>query len=189
MKNIIKQSIDDSISAVQQLSQEVDFIEKMAQLLANCLKNGNKVIIAGNGGSLCDAAHFAEELTGFFRGNRPALPAIALTCPAHITCTGNDIGFPWIFSRGVEAYGKPGDVFIALTTSGNSQNLVHAVEVAKKMNLHTIAFLGKDGGKLKGAADLELIIKGFKTSDRVQEAHMTALHIAIEAVEIILFQK
>jgi len=191
MRQALLNAVNDCTSAAKQLTlpQTVSFIEDTAQLLADCFKRGNKVIIAGNGGSLCDAAHFAQELTGFFRGSRPALPAIALTEQGHITCVANDLGYDWVFSRGVEAYGKPGDVFVGLTTSGNSPNIINAVEVAKQLDLTTVAFLGKEGGKLKGVADLELLIGGFKTSDRVQEAHMAAIHVIIEMVELLLFSK
>lgn len=182
-------SIEDAIKAVAQLKQphHLNFIESAANLIATTFRNGNKILIAGNGGSLCDSTHFAEELTGFFRKKRPALPAIALAEPGHLSCVGNDIGFEWVFARGVEAYGKPGDVFIGLTTSGNSLNIIRAFEAAKKMQMHTIAFLGKDGGKLKGCADLELIISESLTSDRIQEAHMAAIHIIIELIENQLF--
>jgi len=189
MNNKILLSVKDGVEAVRQLElpESLTFIEKTASLLAEAYQKGNKIIVAGNGGSLCDAAHFAEELTGFFRQQRPALPAIALSEPGHITCVGNDLGFEYIFSRGVEAYGKPGDVFVGLTTSGNSKNIIEAFAAAKKLGLKTVAFLGKDGGQLKGVADLELTIKGFTTSDRIQEAHMTAIHIIIEVLEQILF--
>lgn len=189
MRSKIIQSIHDGIEAIQQLQTEhaITFIEKTSFLLAEAFHSGNKVIIAGNGGSLCDAAHFAEELTGFFKQYRKALPAIALADPGHITCVGNDIGFEKIFSRGIEAYGKRGDVFIGLSTSGNSKNVIEAFTSSKQLGLKTIAFLGKEGGKLKGVADLELIIRNFVTSDRVQEAHMTAIHIIIEMIEEILF--
>lgn len=191
MKEKILSSTADSIQAVSQLQQQegILFIENVAKLLADCFSKGNKVIIAGNGGSLCDASHFAEELTGVFRSLRRALPAIALSEPGHITCTGNDLGFEWVFARGVQAYGKPGDVFIGLTTSGNSPNIIKAIEIAEQLGLTTVAFLGKDGGKLKNVADFELIISGFKTSDRIQEAHMTAIHIIIEILEAHLFPK
>jgi D-sedoheptulose 7-phosphate isomerase len=189
MQNQILKSVTDSLDAVAQLRepQGVKFIENAAGLLAQTFQEGNKVIIAGNGGSLCDATHFAEELTGFFRAARPALPAIALSDPGHITCTANDLNFESVFSRGVEAYGKPGDLFVGLTTSGNSPNIVKAFHTAKQQGLKTIAFLGKGGGKLKGVADLELIINGCSTSDRIQEAHMAAIHIIIEMAEILLF--
>lgn len=187
----ILSSIDESIQAVSFLKNPnaLEFIELTAQLLADTFRNGSKVIIAGNGGSLCDASHFAEELTGFFRQYRTALPAIVLSEPGHLTCTANDLGYDWVFSRGIEAFGKPNDLFIGLSTSGNSLNVIRAFEVAKKRQLKTCAFLGKGGGKIKGMADLELIIDGFKTSDRVQEAHMAALHIIIEMMELQLFPK
>lgn len=182
-------SVRESVQAVEKLliPQNLLFIDQASQMIADCFSRGNKLIIAGNGGSLCDASHFAEELTGLFRQKRAALPAIALSEPGHLTCVGNDLGYEWVFARGLEAYGKEGDIFIGLTTSGNSPNIVKAFEQAKKMDLKTIAFLGKTGGVLKGTADLEIIIEDFKTSDRIQEAHMAAIHIIIEMVEDRLF--
>lgn len=189
MKSYISNSVDDAIQAISQLKEPMalEFIESSAEMVANAFSQGNKLLAAGNGGSLCDAAHLAEEFTGFYRKSRPALPAIALSDPGHMTCTGNDLGFEWIFSRGIEALGKPNDVFIGLTTSGNSLNMIHAFATAKKLGLKTISFLGKSGGKLKGIADLELCIHGFSTSDRIQEAHMAALHMLIEIVEYKLY--
>lgn len=184
-------AIEDSKSGLGQL-QETDnlkFIDDSSKLIATAFSQGKKLIIAGNGGSLCDANHFAEELTGLFRKKRKALPAIALSESGHLTCVANDLGYEYVFSRGVEAFGFPGDIFVGLTTSGNSPNLVYAFERAAEMGLKTIAFLGKDGGKIKGKADLELIIEGFSTSDRIQEAHMAAIHIIIEMVEEHLFYK
>ena len=160
--------------------------EKVAKDLATIFQSGNKVLICGNGGSNCDALHFAEEFTGRFRKDRKALPAISLSDSSHITCVGNDYGFDYIFSRGVEAYGKEGDMFIGISTSGNSANIIKAVEVAKNMGLKTVVLLGKDGGKLKGMCDYEFIIPG-ETSDRIQEIHMMILHIIIEGVEKIMF--
>ncbi len=189
MKDKILNSVENAIRATYQLKHPATliFIEKSAQMLAKAFSEGYKILIAGNGGSLCDAAHFAEELTGNFRHYRQALPAIALTEPGHITCVANDMGFEWIFSRGIEAYGKPGDIFIGLSTSGNSLNMINAFETAKKMGLSTISFLGKGGGKLKNVSDLELCINEFSASDRIQEAHMAAIHIIIEMIEHILF--
>ena len=160
--------------------------EKVAKELANVFQLGNKVLICGNGVSNCDALHFAGEFTGRFRKDRKALPAISLSDSSHITCVGNDYGFDYIFSRGVEAYGKEGDMFIGISTSGNSTNVIKAVEVAKKMGLKTCVLLGKDGGKLKGMCDYEFIIPG-NTSDRIQEIHMMILHVIIEGVEKIMF--
>lgn len=160
--------------------------EKTSIELAKVFENGNKVLICGNGGSNCDALHFAEEFTGRFRSDRKALPAIAISDSSHITCVGNDYGFDSIFSRGVEAYGKPGDMFFGISTSGNSPNVIKAIEAAKKIGMKTCLLLGKDGGKLKGMGDFEFIIPG-KTSDRIQEIHMMILHIIIEGVEKIMF--
>lgn len=160
--------------------------EKVAKELADVFTKGNKVLICGNGGSNCDALHFTEEFTGRFRGDRKALPAIAISDSSHITCVGNDYGFDYIFSRGVEAYGKEGDMFFGISTSGNSPNVIKAVEAAKKLGMKTCVLLGKDGGKLKGMCDYEFIIPG-KTSDRIQEIHMMILHIIIEGVERIMF--
>ena len=160
--------------------------EKVAKDLAEVFTNGNKVLICGNGGSNCDALHFAEEFTGRFRKERRALPAIAISDSSHITCVGNDYGFDYIFSKGVEAYGKEGDMFIGISTSGNSGNVIKAVEKAKELGMKTVALLGKDGGKLKGMCDYEFIIPE-ETSDRIQEIHMMILHIIIEGVERIMF--
>jgi len=189
MQQKILQAVDDGVRAIEFLKKpgSLVFIQNAARAIADCFRKGNKLLIAGNGGSLCDAMHFAEELTGIFRHKRKALPAIALSDPGHLSCMANDVGYHDVFSRAVEALGREGDVFVALTTSGNSQNLVQAVEMAKAMGLGTISFLGKTGGKLKGVSDLEWIIEGFSYSDRIQEAHMTAIHIIIEMIEHELF--
>ncbi len=189
MKNLIAQSVDDAIRAAQMLKlpESLTFIEQAAAKIADCFQGGNKLLIAGNGGSLCDAIHFAEELTGQFRRKRPALAAIALADPGHMSCVANDMGFEQVFARSIEALGNPKDLFIALTTSGNSANLCAALMQAKEQGLSTIAFLGKTGGKMRGLADLEWIVSGFSFSDRIQEAHMAAIHIIIEAVEQHLF--
>ncbi len=185
----IAQAVDDSVRAMEFLKRpaSLQFIRDAAELCAHCFSQGGKILIAGNGGSLCDAMHFAEELTGVFRKRRQALPAIALSDPGHLTCVGNDLGYDEVFARSVEALGQPGDVFVALTTSGNSSNLIKAVSTAQKKEMATIAFLGKTGGVLKGICDLEWIVEGFSYSDRIQEAHMTAIHIIIEMIEKILF--
>ncbi len=189
LRAALEKSVDEAIKSLQLLKEERNllFIERAAHMLATCFSEGNKVLIAGNGGSLCDGAHFAEELTGVFRKKRKALPAISLSDPGHLTCVANDLGFESVFSRGIEAFGKSGDVFIALTTSGNSSNIVQACKTAKEKGLKIITFLGKNGGKLKGIADLEMIISGFIYSDRIQEVHMTAIHMIIEIMEMQLF--
>ncbi len=176
----------DLLNNFIKMEEEEKLTEKVSRELAKIFQNGGKVLIAGNGGSNCDALHFAEEFTGRFRKNRRALPAIAISDSSHITCIGNDFGFDHIFSRGVEAYGKKGDLFIGISTSGNSSNIIKAVNQVKEQGLKTMALLGKDGGKLKGQCDFEFIIPG-KTSDRIQEIHMMILHIIIEGVERIMF--
>ena len=189
MQTKLRDAIEDCIQATTQLKkpQSMQFMMAAAQLLAKCFSSGKKVLIAGNGGSLCDAMHFAEELTGFFRRKRRALPAIALADPSHLTCVGNDVGFDQVFARAIEAYGQEGDVFIGITTSGKSPNIIQAFQTAQNLNMQTLAFLGKDGGLLKGVADFEIIIDGFETSDRIQEVHMAAIHLIIEMVENLLF--
>ncbi|MBI5346821.1 MAG: SIS domain-containing protein [Chlamydiae bacterium] len=190
MQKTILASVEEVILAAISLKtpEGLLFIEQAAKMIVETYKKQGKVIIAGNGGSLCDAMHFSEELTGFYRSkSRKALSAIALSEPGVITCVGNDVGFDYVFSRAVEAHAKPNDTFIALTTSGNSMNLINAAMTAKKQGAKTIAFLGKDGGKMKGLCDLEWIVKNFPFSDRIQEAHMAAIHIIIEMVEKELF--
>lgn len=189
VKNAILESVEDAVRAIQFLKEpgSIQFIQTLSDWVANCFFQGGKLVIAGNGGSLCDAMHFAEELTGLYRHKRRALPAIALSCPGQLSCVGNDMGFQEVFARGVEAYGNEGDLFIGLTTSGNSENLIQAVRTAKERGLRTVAFLGKSGGRLKGMCDLEWLVPGFSYSDRIQEAHMTAIHIVIEMVEKRLF--
>lgn len=179
----------EAARAIEWLQKEeaLSFIAQGTYMLTHCFRQGGKILIAGNGGSLCDAMHFAEELTGQFRKKRGALPAIALSDPGFLTCVANDFGYGQVFARGVEAFGKEGDILIVLTTSGNSLNLIEAVAKAKELRMLTIAFLGKDGGKLKGMTDLEWIINGFSHSDRIQEVHMAAIHILIERVEKELF--
>ena len=189
MDQILKQSFLEEyevLGAFIKDEKNFETIGKIATELADAYKNGKKTIITGNGGSNCDAMHFAEEFTGRFRKERPALPSISISDSSHITCVGNDYGFDAIFSKGVEAFGQEGDFFLGLSTSGNSKNIIEAVKVAKEKGLKTVALLGKDGGQLKGMCDYEFIINA-KTSDRVQEVHMMILHIIIEGVERVLF--
>lgn len=161
----------------------ITFIDEVSTLIAGAFAQGKKVMVAGNGGSLCDAMHCAEEFTGFYRKKRNPLPAMAFSDPGVMSCISNDAGFEYVFSRQVEAFGKEGDIFIVLTTSGNSKNLVEAVKVAKKKGVHTVAFLGKTGGSLKAACDFEWIVEGYQYSDRIQEVQMASIHIIIEMVE------
>lgn len=175
--------------AIESLKEEsaLAFFEEVSLALVACFGRQGKVLIAGNGGSLCEAMHFAEELTGFFREKRAALPAIALSDPSHMSCVANDIGYDFVFSRLIEALGKEGDIFIALTTSGNSPNLIQAAVAARKKNIQVIGFLGKNGGRLSEFCDLSWTVKGYGFSDRIQEAHLVAIHMIIQMVEASLF--
>jgi len=193
MVDKIEQSIANAFNDTQKVFQNfisdkenLEKINHLSEVIANTFINKGKVLVCGNGGSHCDAMHFAEEFTGRFRKNRIALPALALGNGPHVTCVGNDFGFAEIFSREVEAYGQKGDVLIVMSTSGNSENIIRAVEKAKSLGLKIAALTGKDGGKLKGLCDMEWVVNA-ENSDRIQEVHMSALHILIEAVERRLF--
>jgi D-sedoheptulose 7-phosphate isomerase len=167
-------------------SANIETIDRMADALADVFRKGNKALSCGNGGSACDALHFAEEFTGRFKGDRKALPVIPLLDGANLTCIANDYGFESIFSRGVEAYGRAGDLLLAISTSGNSKNVIKAVEAARAAGMIVHLLLGKDGGKLKGMGDEEVLIAS-KDTERIQEVHMIVLHILIESVERRLF--
>ena len=189
LKDNIRNSYFTAFETVKNFVEDERNIEKTAEVaeeLAEAYRNGKKSLIAGNGGSNCDAMHFAEEFTGRFRKDRRALPSLSISDSSHITCVGNDYGFNFIFAKGVEAFGQEGDFFFGISTSGNSQNIIEAVKVAKEKGLKTVGILGKDGGKLKGICDYEFIVQG-ETTDRIQEVHMMILHIIIEGVERILF--
>ena len=161
-------------------------MEKALGLILRTYSAGGKVLACGNGGSLCDAMHFAEELTGRFRKGRPPLAALALADPAHLSCVANDFGYDFVFARGVEALGKPGDTLVALSTSGNSPNMVEAVEAAKRREIKSIGLLGKGGGKLASMVDIPFIIDSSR-SERIQEMHIKILHLFVEGVEEELF--
>ena len=161
-------------------------IEAAASLMAKAIQNGNKVFSCGNGGSHCDAMHFAEELTGQFRHARQPLPAIAIADASHITCTANDYGFEKIFSRYLEALGREGDILFCLSTSGNSANIVEAAKVASAGKMKVIALTGKTGGELAAMADVEIRVAHQGFSDRIQEVHIKIIHTIIYLIEKML---
>lgn len=158
-------------------------IQKAGDLMVNAVLSGNKLISCGNGGSSCDAMHFSEELTGKYREHRRAIPALSISEPGHITCVGNDYGYAQVFSRYLEALGKDGDVLLAITTSGNSENVINAAKTAKDLGIKVIGLTGKDGGKLAALCDVEIRVPHFGYADRVQEVHIKIIHILMGLIE------
>ena len=162
-------------------------IVQASKRIYNCLQAGGKVLTCGNGGSACDAMHFAEELSGRFRKDRPALPAIALTDPAHISCVGNDYGFEYVFSRYVEALGKKDDILLAFSTSGRSPNIIYALKAAKKRGMSTIVLTSTDNNLTKALSNVKICVPHIGFSDRIQEIHIKIVHTLIHLVEKQLF--
>lgn len=188
MKEFIFESLDESRNMLEEFmrSDAVALIDAAAAMIAQAFQAGGKVISCGNGGSLCDATHFAEELTGRFRRNRRPYPAIAINDPAYITCVGNDYSFEDIFSRYVEATGKAGDVLLAISTSGNSTNVVRAAEAAKTKGMNVISLTIAGTNRLSELSDILLAVPKARFSDRVQEIHIKIIHILIQAIEHVL---
>jgi D-sedoheptulose 7-phosphate isomerase len=185
MEQIKKHFIEAQSVLTEFLEGEQNFrnIESAGRLITDALRDGRKVISCGNGGSMCDAMHFAEELSGRYRNDRPALAAISISDPSHLSCVGNDYGFPYVFSRMVEAIGQPGDVLFAISTSGNSENILNAIEAAKRSGLKVIGLTGKDGGKMAGTCDVEIRAPYSAYADRSQEIHIKVIHSLIDYVE------
>ncbi|MEM6829813.1 MAG: D-sedoheptulose 7-phosphate isomerase [Bacteroidota bacterium] len=186
MQKVIEQELSEAADVLNVFIQEptnLQKIEEAARLMADAINSGNKILSCGNGGSHCDAMHFAEELTGRYRENRKALPAIAISDPSHLSCVSNDFGYDFVFSRYVEGLGKEGDVILGLSTSGNSQNVINAFETAGKIGMKTVALTGKDGGKLAGLADVEIRVPHFGYADRIQEVHIKVIHIFMMIIE------
>ena len=185
----IDQALDDAIELATWLrdtERAHGVIEAVARQLTECLRAGGRILTCGNGGSLCDAMHFAEEMSGRFRDDRPALAVQAIADASHLTCVANDYGFEKVFSRGVEAWGKAGDALVVLSTSGRSPNLIAAAAAARSRGLSIIGLLGRDGGPLKSACDHAIVVPG-TTSDRIQEVHIKIVHLLIESIEAKLF--
>lgn len=185
-QSIISQELLEAQKVLDTFLSDPDQIKKIesaAELMAQAILNNGKILSCGNGGSHCDAMHFAEELTGRYRNNRRALPAIAISDVSHLSCVSNDFGYEFVFSRYLEALGQPGDVLLGLSTSGNSVNIIRAVEAAKAKGMRVVILSGKDGGKLAGTADVEIIVPHFGYADRVQEIHIKVIHIFMLLIE------
>ena len=186
MRKIVENSLAEALKTLQEFIADktaLDAIETAGNLMADSILGGGKIIACGNGGSLCDATHFAEELTSRFRKDRFPIPAISINDPAYITCTVNDFSPDDIFSRYVEAFAKNGDVLLAISTSGNSQNVLNAVKSAKERGMKVVALTGKGGGKLAEVADVEIRAPQSVYSDRAQEIHIKIIHILVECIE------
>lgn len=185
-KNLILEELQEAAKVLDNfLSNENSLknIEAAAKKMADCIKEGGKIFSCGNGGSHCDAMHFAEELTGRYRENRKALPAIAISDASHISCTANDFGYDFIFSRFIEGLGKPGDVVLGISTSGNSKNILRAAEIAKQKKMVVVALTGNNGGELSDLADVEIRVPHMGYADRIQEIHIKVIHILINLIE------
>lgn len=185
-QDLIRGELSEAADTLAQfLSDDANIkaIEQAAVLLADSFKSGGKVLSCGNGGSHCDAMHFAEELTGRYRENRPGYPAIAISDVSHLSCVSNDFGYEFVFSRFIEAVGKEGDVLLGISTSGNSVNIIKAISAAREKGMKVITLTGKDGGKMAGSADIEIRVPHFGYADRIQEIHIKVIHILIQLIE------
>ena len=186
LKTQIKKQFEEAQLILSQFQNTENFekIDTAIEMMCTALKAGNKIISCGNGGSMCDAIHFAEELSGRFRNNRRGLAAVSISDPSHISCVANDFGYDFVFSRYIEALGQSGDVLLGISTSGSSKNVILAVEEAKKKGMKTIVLTGKDGGKLAELADLEIRAPYSEFADRAQEIHIKIIHNFILGIEL-----
>ena len=185
LRNLIQQQFEEAQQTLVNFQSEANFslIAQAADLMSQAIQNGGKIISCGNGGSMCDAMHFAEELSGRFRDNRRALAAISISDPSHLSCVSNDYGYDFVFSRFIEGLGQANDVLLGISTSGNSKNVILAVEAAKAKGMKTIVLTGKDGGKLAGLADIEIRAPHSNFADRAQEIHIKVIHSLILGIE------
>ena len=184
--NPIRASFEEAqrtLAAFLSDGSQLGAVERFASAAEETLRSGGLLMSCGNGGSMCDAMHFAEEWTGRFRSDRAPLPALSFSDPSHLTCIANDFGYDEVFAREVAAYGKEGDLLVAISTSGNSPNVIRACEVARERGVKVVGLLGKGGGKMLPLVDIPIIVPEATTSDRIQEIHIKVLHITIEAVE------
>lgn len=184
-KQYIKNSLNESQNVLNKFvadDHNISLIEKSVATMVASIKNDGRILACGNGGSMCDSMHFVEELTGRYRKDRDPIAAMSMGDPSHITCVANDYGYEHIFSRHVQAWGRKGDTLLAISTSGNSENVILAVEAAKKKDMKVVGLLGKTGGKLKDMVDVPLIVD-CQVTDRIQEIHIKLIHIFIEGIE------
>ena len=182
----IQQHFEESAQLAQQLLGDKAFLEAMqqgAELLVEALGSGHKILTCGNGGSMCDAMHMAEELSGKYREDRPPFAALAMSDASALTCIGNDYGFDQVFSRQTQALGKPGDVLVCISTSGNSQNVLQAARKAKELGMRVLSLTGNGGGALGGLADVDVSVPWSGFADRIQEVHIRCIHSWIDAIE------
>jgi len=185
--NIIEQNLIEAKEILELFISDksnINSIEKAGKAMVSSINHSNKIISCGNGGSMSDAMHFAEELTGRFRENRRAISAVSISDPTHISCTANDFGYDYVFSRFIEANGRKGDCLLAISTSGNSKNVLEAVKIAKTMGIIVIALTGKNGGELSNICDIEIRAPFSKYADRVQEIHIKVIHSLIHYIEV-----
>ncbi|KYP97361.1 phosphoheptose isomerase [Sodalis-like endosymbiont of Proechinophthirus fluctus] len=185
-QDLIRNELNEALKTLQNFlndERHIQSIEDAAKLIADTFKAGRKVLSCGNGGSHCDAMHFAEELTGRYRENRPGYPVIVISDPSHLSCVSNDFGYEQVFSRYVEAVGNQGDVLVGISTSGNSANIIRAIDAARAKGMQVIVLIGKEGGKMAGSADVEIRVPHFGYADRIQEIHIKAIHILILLIE------
>ncbi|MEJ6776114.1 MAG: D-sedoheptulose 7-phosphate isomerase [Crocinitomicaceae bacterium] len=186
---MIERQIADQFSEALEIlrkfntTENIEKIAKAAMHMVSGIKNGGKIISCGNGGSMCDAMHFAEELTGRYRDDRPSIAAISISDPSHITCVGNDYGFDFIFSRYIESVGQSNDILLAISTSGNSKNIINAIHTAKSKGMKVIGLTGKNGGEMADLCDIEIRAPHSKYADRAQEIHIKIIHSLIDFIE------
>jgi D-sedoheptulose 7-phosphate isomerase len=192
MKDLIRKQFEEAREVLDQFiagENSFESIEQAGQVLTDAFKAGKKVISCGNGGSMCDAMHFAEELSGRFRNDRPPLPAISISDASYLSCVANDYGYSQVFSRFVDAMGQSGDILFAISTSGQSENVILAVELARLKGMKVIGLTGKNGGKLASMCDVEIRAPNSQFADRAQEIHIKIIHSLILTVEHNLFEK
>jgi D-sedoheptulose 7-phosphate isomerase len=186
MSDAIKKHFQEALEVLTQFANDeasMNKVKEAGDLMVHSLRNGGKIVSCGNGGSMCDAMHFAEELTGRYRDDRPSIAAISISDPSHMSCVGNDYGYQFVFSRFLQGMGREGDVLLAISTSGNSGNVIEAAKTAREKGIKVIGLTGKDGGKLAPLCDVEIRVPWMGYADRVQEIHIKVIHSLIDHIE------